>query len=166
MARSLGLIPGTSWQQEMAKGLEGADTCAVFLGKETPRGWFQQEIEKALNRQASNPGFRVIPVLLPEAPSNPTEIMPGFLDLRTWADFREGSDSEYAFNVLVSGIKGTPVGRWPIAAPGTPISGGESRYEIAERKLKEFRKLRAAGEISDAVRRETEHKILSPWLEE
>jgi TIR domain len=47
------LIPGQLWQQDMAKGLERADACAVCLGQKTPRGWFQQEIEKALtDRQA------------------------------------------------------------------------------------------------------------------
>jgi hypothetical protein len=62
------LIPGQSWQQDMAKGLEEASVCAVCLGQKTPRGWFQQEIEKALNRQASDSSFRVIPVLMPDAP--------------------------------------------------------------------------------------------------
>jgi TIR domain len=161
------LIPGKSWQQEMAKGLEEAKVCAVFLGQESSKGWFQQEVEKALNRQASDASFRVIPILLPDAPSDPTEIMPAFVDLRTWVDYREGSDPDYAFHVLVQGIKGEPVGRWPLTKQGTLVSDSESRFSAAERQLQEFRRLRAAaGEISEAVREETEKRILSPWLGE
>ena len=39
----------------MAKGLEEAASCAVCVGEKTPRGWFQQEAEKALNKQANDP---------------------------------------------------------------------------------------------------------------
>jgi hypothetical protein len=49
------LVPGESWQQAMAKGLEEAASCAVCVGEKTPRGWFQQEAEKALNKQANDP---------------------------------------------------------------------------------------------------------------
>jgi hypothetical protein len=158
------LTPGKSWQQEMQKGLEEADTCAVCLGGKTPKGWFQQEIEKALNRQTSDPAFRVIPILLPDAPSDPAEVMPAFLDLRTWVDYRKDADSGYAFHVLVQGIKGEPIGRRPMTGPGTLVPSAETRYSIAERKLQELRKLRAAGEISETVRIEYEKKILSDWL--
>jgi hypothetical protein len=44
------LVPGDLWQQEMARGLDHASTCAVCIGQTTPKGWFQQEIQRALNR--------------------------------------------------------------------------------------------------------------------
>jgi hypothetical protein len=135
------LVPGTSWQQEMAKGLEEAQVCAVCVGRQTPEGWFQQEVERALNRQASDTSFRVIPILLPDAPSDLTEVMPAFLDLRTWADFRQGSDEDYAFHVLVRGIKGEPVGRWPLPGRDTLSPGAGSSFSDAERKLQELRRL-------------------------
>jgi TIR domain len=161
------LVPGVSWQQEMAKGLEDAQVCAVCVGKDTPKGWFQQEVEKALNRQASDTGFRVIPILLPDAPSDLTEVMPTFLDLRTWVDFRQGADRNYAFHVLGQGIKGQPVGRWPLPEQEALNPEKGSRFTDAEKKLQEFRKLReAAGEISEEVRIEFEKKILSDWLGE
>jgi hypothetical protein len=59
------LVPGERWQQEIAKGLVQARTCAVCIGKHTPAGWFREEIERALNRQAKDRSFRVIPVILP-----------------------------------------------------------------------------------------------------
>lgn len=156
------LVPGQSWQQGMAKGLEEAGTCAVCLGEKTPTGWFRQEIEQALNMQAREPTFRVIPVLLPDAPQDSAEVMPPFLDLRTWADFREEGDPEYAFHVLVQGIKGKPVGRWPPAA--SPAA--ESRYAAAQRRLIELRELTRIGEVPDVVATEYQQKILSRWFEE
>jgi hypothetical protein len=160
------LIPGESWQQKMARGLEEAATCAVCLGEKTPTGWFRQEAEKALNRQAADPGFRVIPVLLPDAPFDLSEVMPAFLDLRTWVDYREGQDLEYAFHVLAQGIKGEPIGRWPPSFPGGPGASVDNHYSVAERKLQELRKLRAVGEISETVRIEYEQKILARWFGE
>jgi hypothetical protein len=149
----------------MAKGLEEAQVCAVCIGQETPKGWFQQEVEKALNKQAGDKEFRVIPILLPDAPLDLTEVMPAFSELRTWADFREGSNSDYAFHVLAQGIMGEPVGRWPLPEQDTLDSGTETRFADAERKMQEFRMLReAAGEISEEVRIEYEKKILSDWF--
>src|ERR1041385_3600409 len=63
------LIPGGSWQQAMAKGLDQARTCAVCVGGKTPDGWFREEIERALDIQTQRADFRAIPVLLPEASS-------------------------------------------------------------------------------------------------
>jgi len=160
------LVPGQSWQQEMAKGLEEAKACAVCLGQRTSKGWFQQEVEKALSRQAGDTSFRVIPVLLPDAPPEPTEIIPAFLDLRTWVDYRQGSDSGYAFHVLVQGIKGEPVGRWPLPSSDTSLARAESRFATAVRRMQELRRIREAGDVSEVVRIEYEKKILSDWLGE
>lgn len=104
------LVPGKSWQQDIARGLSETSTCAVCIGNHTPRGWFLQEIERALNTQAANDDYRVIPVLLPDARKDLTEVMPVFLELRTWADFRKKQDDEYALHVLAQGIRGEPVG--------------------------------------------------------
>jgi TIR domain len=55
------LVPGNTWRREMAIGLKQAKTCAVCRSRDTPKGWFQQEIQLALNRQAIDNTFRVIP---------------------------------------------------------------------------------------------------------
>ena len=157
------LIPGQSWQQGMAQGLNQANTCAVCLGEKTPRGWFRQEIEKALDYQTRNDNFRVIPILLRDVPEDTTDVIPPFLNLRTWADFREGRDTEYAFHVLCQGILGQPVGRWPGTLSQETIKQG---YIDAERKLKELRRLKLAGEIPETVVIEFHQKILSRWFEE
>lgn len=151
------LIPGQNWQQAMAKGLAETSTCVVCVSRTTPHGWFQQEIERALSIQANHPEYRVIPALLPNAPTNVTEVMSPFLDLRTWADFREGNDLEYAFRVLTHGIKGEPVGPWP------PINFDENHpdddLEYVERKLKDLAKLKPY--LHEEVVIEYERRILS-----
>lgn len=152
------LIPGTSWQQAMAKGLDEAKACAVFIGSKTPRGWFQQEIERALDIQTRNLEFRVIPVLLPDAN---TDFVPNFLKLRTWADFRDGSDADYAFHVLKQGIKGEPIGRWRSPSNDSP----EDLFEKYEKKITELGKFRDLG-VHEEVVIEFERRILDKWLDE
>jgi hypothetical protein len=103
------LIPGEHWQQQMARGLEQAETCAVCVSRETSNGWFREEIERALNRQAKDPKFRVIPIVLPNGDRT---VVDNFLELRTWVDFKVGIDDHYAFHVLISGIHGRAPGRY------------------------------------------------------
>ena len=103
------LVPGEHWQQEMARGLDGAGSCAVCIGAETPSGWFTEEVERALNRQTKEKSFRVIPVLLPNSQKVNVD---NFLELRTWVDFGSDIQNEYAFHILVSGISGVAPGRF------------------------------------------------------
>jgi hypothetical protein len=151
------LVPGKSWQQAMAKGLEEASTCAVCVGARTPRGWCEQEIERALDLQTKKSDFRVIPVLLPDASA---DIVPAFLSLRTWADFRDGHDRDYALHVLTQGIKGEPIGRWPPSVPPVP-SHTLTEYE---QKIAELRRLHGLG-LHEEVVIEFERKILDRWLD-
>lgn len=152
------LVPGKSWQQAMARGLEEAASCVVFIGAKTPRGWFQEEIERALNLQTRNPDFRVIPVLLPDADPN---AIPGFLSLRTWVDFRDGQAHDYALHVLRQGIKGEPVGRWPLSE--TLNSAG--KLDKYEQRIAELARFRSLG-VHEEVIIEFERKILDKWLDD
>ena len=130
------LIPGEPFRQELAKGLETAKTCAVFIGKETPRGWFNEEISKALNLQTAQKIFRVIPVLLPESDES---FVIDFLELRTWVDFRNGIDDKRKFHELTCGIKGIKPGRRFIS----------SDYNIQKSALEE--KLRELENVSHLI---------------
>jgi len=118
------LIPGGKWIPEMAKGISEAKSCAVFIGNATPKGWFEEEIERALNQQTQDKTFRTIPVLLPGADP---KFVDNFLELRTWVDFRSGLEDEEAFRRLVAGIKGEEPGRGP----------GEAKEDIPTDKLPE-----------------------------
>jgi hypothetical protein len=104
------LVPGENWIPAMARGLDEARSCVVCVGENTPRGWYQQEIQRALARQVRDPSFRVIPLLLPGAQ---TVNVNDFLELRTWVDMRSGLDDKDAFHRLVCGIKGVAPGRGP-----------------------------------------------------
>src|SRR5688500_15936785 len=61
------LIPGEPFRQALSKGLDQANTCVIIIGSTTPKGWFEEEVGKALNKQTKDKSFRVIPLLLPFA---------------------------------------------------------------------------------------------------
>lgn len=151
------LVPGKHWQQDMAKGLDLASTCAVCVGSQTPEGWFRQEIEKALDRQTKDREFRVIPVILPDGDP---KFVDGFLSLRTWVDFRRGLHDGYAFHVLVSGIRGVPPGRYPHEK-----TGGDMALVVFREKLLSIRTLRVERLIDDDIALEYQRRILDQIIE-
>jgi len=120
------------FQQEMARGLDQAKCCVVCIGGKTPGGWFEQEIQKALQLQVKDPSFRVMPVLLP---GSKDENVTGFLELRSWIDFRKESNRDREFDRLVCGVKGVPQGRWNPENKSDKMSEEESILS----KLKEWR---------------------------
>jgi hypothetical protein len=146
------LVPGGHWQQEMAKGLDQAKTCAVFISSNTPNGWFREEIERALNRQAKDPSFRVIPVILPNGNQ---AMVDNFLELRTWVDFKAGIEDGYAFHVLTCGIRGQSPGRY-LQASNKDIQA----IEAMRGKLKIIRSLRNEQLIDDNVALEYQRSVL------
>lgn len=102
------LVAGTEWRQAMARGLDQAACCVVCVGDKTPRGWFNQEIGRALDRQVhGKPPYRVIPLLLPGAKE---KFVDDFLELRTWVDMRGGLADANAMRRLARGIQGLPPG--------------------------------------------------------
>jgi hypothetical protein len=144
--------PGGHWQQEIARGLQQAKACAVLVGGHTPRGWFREEIERALNRQTKDQRFRVIPVILPGGDKT---LIDDFLEeLRTWVDFSEGLDNADAFHLLVSGIKGMPPGRRSVS----PLSTVE--FEGLREKLQTIRALQQDELIAPALVLEYQRKLL------
>ena len=112
------LIPGNPWQEELEQALDSAGTCAVFIGPEGVGPWENVEMRSALDDRVTRPGFRVIPVLLPEAVLPQQGRLPRFLARLTWVDFRHGLHDPEAFRRLVAGIRGHSPGR---GGPG-PVS--------------------------------------------
>jgi hypothetical protein len=151
------LVPGRSWQQEIAQGLEQARCCAVCINNATPRGWFRQELERALSLQVHNDKFGVIPILLPDASP---DFVPDFLSLRTWVDFRTGKDQNYAYHVLSQGIRGKPVGPWPPMSP----AGNDVSLPLRERQILQLQRFRTLG-VHEEVVIEFERKILTEWFQ-
>ncbi len=145
------LIPGEPFRQKLAKGLKTAKTCAVFIGKETPIGWFNEEISKALNIQIKHKDFRVIPVLLPGSDES---YINDFLELRTWVDFRKGLDNKRSFHELFCGIKGIK--------PGRELTCSDYNMQQLKKKLRGIEEVSPLVEKS--VKREVQKMILIEYF--
>lgn len=104
------LIPGEPWQEALERALDASRTCAVFLGKADLGPWENEEMRAALDIRTTQPDFRVIPVLLPDAHFPERGRLPRFLTRLTWVDFRAGLDDAEAFQRLVCGIQGIAPG--------------------------------------------------------
>jgi hypothetical protein len=156
------LVPGGHWQQEMAKGLNLAQTCAVCIGENTPDGWFQEEIERALNRQTIDKSFRVIPVILP---TGDEEVIDNFLELRTWIDFKNGIHDPIAFKYLVSGILGVPPGRIEIIKDDQNTLVNEKYLIEIKQHLARIHVLRREGLIENEIALEYQRKILDKMID-
>jgi hypothetical protein len=102
------LIAGDPWQEGLQQGLSNAKSCVVFVGRSGQGPWQQKELFAALDLQTKKSDFRVIPVLLPSAPTKPE--LPLFLAGNTWVEFRDLADDD-AFWQLECGIRGIPPGR-------------------------------------------------------
>lgn len=105
------LTPGGEWQRELGAGLDASVSCAVFVGQHDLGAWELQEVAVAIDRAATQRGFRVFAVLLPgvEEPFDPNRL-PHFLRMRTWVDFRGGRDDTRALQDLVNAVRGVPFG--------------------------------------------------------
>lgn len=95
---------------QLEQGLSSSATCAVFVGKTGEGPWQKHEVETALRQQIHHADFRVIPVLLSDAPRVPE--LPMFLAGNMWVDFRgkELNDDDAMWR-LECGIRGVAPGR-------------------------------------------------------
>jgi hypothetical protein len=79
------LQPGLPWQRLLERQIEQIKSAAVFVGKDGIGPWQHMELDAFL-REFVKRGCPVIPVLLPEAPTEPE--LPIFLNSMGWVDFR------------------------------------------------------------------------------
>jgi Novel STAND NTPase 1/TIR domain len=107
------LVAGQSWPEALEKYLRDCRAVAVCIGTGGMGTWQQRESYKALDRQAHEPGFPVIPVLLPGA-NDPAL---GFLGLNTWVDLRRGIEEDSNVEILVRAARGLPPGDKAVLAP-------------------------------------------------
>lgn len=91
------LPAGQPWQSILEKTLAECGSVAIFLGPNEMGSWQQREKDLALDRQAHNRDFPVIPVLLPGA-----EPPLGFLSQSTWIDLREDIADQNALKLLAN----------------------------------------------------------------
>ena len=170
------LVPGRSFIEGIQQGLSEARNCAICLGPGTQEGWLKLEIGNALNRQAREPDFGVIPVLLPGA----DEASAGdFLQLNTWVDLRGGVTDSDAVYKLVCGIQGLPPGSGRTPGGDRTEHTGQSQAAVAPHVQAAAATQRAAlcplnkfefsdGQVLDVVQRlrrihsETQKEFLQP----
>ncbi|WP_373397955.1 toll/interleukin-1 receptor domain-containing protein [Algoriphagus halophilus] len=149
------LIPGEPFRQAMSKGLEKARTCIIVIGSSTPKGWFEEEVSKALNKQTQDKSFRVIPLLLPNGNS---KFVTDFLELRTWVKFLTHIDERRPFHELVCGIKGLPPGRLY-----TDAQPNNYKSELKD-KLKEINALFNESLIDESVKIEFQKMLIKEQI--
>jgi CHASE2 domain-containing sensor protein len=94
------LVPGRPWQEALEEIIETARTAAVLVGQDGLGPWEIPEMHACLSQFVKR-RLPVIPVLLPDAPSEPK--LPLFLQEFTWVDLRGGLTDE-GLNRLVWGI--------------------------------------------------------------
>lgn len=150
------ILPEKHWQQEIARGFDLAKSCAVCIGEQTPKGWFREELERAISHQSEDNSFRVIPVLLPNAQKISLD---DFLEVRTWVDFRNDLEDTKELHRLVSGIRGVPPGREPQEIVVQEIAPVRKELMILEQLQFEFKSM-----ISAEMKIEYTRKILDRYL--
>lgn len=99
------LAAGQPWPQELERVLGNCRAVAVCIGPGEMGAWQLREKNYALERQAREPGFPVIPVLLKDA-----DPALGFLAQNTWVDLRTGIDQPMMLAVLAAAVRGEPPG--------------------------------------------------------
>jgi len=99
------MTPDLSWVDRLATALNSCKAVAVLIGPHGLGRWQQRERDLALDRQAREPAFRVIPVLLPNA-----EPVLDFVSLNTWIDLRGGVVDPAQYEILSKAIRGESPG--------------------------------------------------------
>ncbi|HEX4496629.1 MAG TPA: tetratricopeptide repeat protein [Thermoanaerobaculia bacterium] len=111
------LPPGVPWQDELETIIKTVRSAAVLVGKDGLGPWEIPEIRACLSEMVDRK-LRVIPVLLPGAPSAPQ--LPLFLRQNTWVDLRGGITDE-GLDSLQWGITGKkPIRREKPTSPVPP----------------------------------------------
>jgi WD40 repeat protein len=100
------LVAGQSWPEALERHLRDCRAVAVCIGASGIGAWQQREHYKALDRQVHEPGFPVVPVLLPGA-DDPAL---GFLGLNTWVDLRQGLEDGTMIDILARAVRGMSPG--------------------------------------------------------
>jgi hypothetical protein len=104
------LVPGVAWQTALKDAIASSRCAAAFVGPSGTGPWQYAETMLAIDRALKDKAYRLIPVLLPNAPSIDRIELPPFLQLFMWVDFRTGLNDPIALRRLLAGIKGQPPG--------------------------------------------------------
>jgi hypothetical protein len=104
-------VPGVPVQEQMEQALWQAQACAVFVGSREIQGWQNEQMRMAIQtRVEDEPGYRVIPVLVPGVTRPSRRDLPRLLRRYEMVEFStpDGPDDEQPFKRLLAGILGIP----------------------------------------------------------
>src|SRR3954447_22396357 len=97
------LRPGEPWQAQLEQAIRYRSAAfAVYVGSRGVVNWVDAEIQLALGRAVTDPAYRFIPILAPQAPG--PEALPGFVALYQGVADVEGRPDQFAR--LVAAILG------------------------------------------------------------
>jgi MinD-like ATPase involved in chromosome partitioning or flagellar assembly len=99
------LAPGEDWSAGTAAGMAASKATVVFVGEGGSGPWQDQESVVALENYAKDSTKRIIPVLLPKAPSSQLRL-PNFLRNVHWVDLRAGLKDREAIGNLAWALTG------------------------------------------------------------
>jgi hypothetical protein len=97
------LRAGEPWQAQLEEVIQRRSAAfAVYVGSRGVVNWVDAEIQLALSRAVTDPSYRFIPILAPQAPG--PEALPGFVALYQGVTDVEGRPDQFAR--LVAAILG------------------------------------------------------------
>jgi len=105
------LVRGDEYQQALERALRMSRSTVVLWGPSGAGPWQTTEVRLAVSNGVKDPDARVIVVLLDGSPEPTSELMSGFLSLRSRVDMRDTHRVDDAFGQLCAGILGLAPGR-------------------------------------------------------
>jgi hypothetical protein len=126
------LVPGRPWQEALEEIIETTRSSAVLVGKDGLGPWQDAEMRGVLAEFVAR-NLPVIPVLLPDAPSEPK--LPLFLRRFTWVDLRGGL-TEKGLDRLQWGVTGNRLDRSKLATVTPEMSVATARAHPASAKVR------------------------------
>lgn len=157
------LGPGDPWQEELELALSASCACAVFLGPGGIGPWHNEEMRLALDKQARDASYRLIPVLLPGVEPKSLEVLRGFLGRLSWAELPADTGGEEALHALLRGImRVTPEPGEIVEVPSLLSQWSSRELEKQRDALEALAEILGTEEREDARQRlaEKERKIL------
>lgn len=100
------IVPGEDFAEATSRAIAQSKAVVVLVGPSGVGVWKDQETLSALENVAKDPSKKIIPVLLPKAPSSDALHLPNFLRNVHWVDLREGLSDEQAIGNLIWALTG------------------------------------------------------------
>ncbi|HEY6272508.1 MAG TPA: TIR domain-containing protein [Terriglobales bacterium] len=100
------IAPGEDWEAGTSAAMAASKAIVVFVGPSGSGPWQNQESLAALETYAKDVSKRIIPVLLPKAPSSEKLRLPNFLGNVQWVDLRGGLTNTQGMLNLIWALTG------------------------------------------------------------